>query len=259
MTAPYTATSFASAGSGYTNEISYKDTTVTVANGDLIIAFGVSENCDAGGTGDIVTQAGSTGAWTIVRRNNTLNTPGFVMGYATATAGGSVTVRVWTPHNLAGSLSGNGVWVLPASEWSGTPHVHTFGANDTDGLVSVTLDTAGSVFYAGGDWSALNPGTGLTPAGTSDSVYYDAVHYAAMSADWSGQAAGTRNYGPSAPAGNDWIGAALVVDAPSTASFDSGPNSAGASADLGGGTGAWSGVANATGAPNNQWASWTSP
>lgn len=263
MTVAYTPTaSFQTAGTETVNAC-YKDVTVTVGDGDKIVAFGCSENANGSGTAALATQSGSTGTWTVSASNNANQTPGFVMGWADASAAGSVTVRVTVPTSGGASQMGAGVWVIPAGQWSGTPAVTTMAAHDLDGQVSVTLSATSTVIYGGADWSALAPGGAVTPSGTADSNWSDGVHYAGLLADWTAQASGTRVYGPNAAAGDDWIGAVLVIQGDASGGGGGTQQTTGAlyasgTPTTGQSNGSWATPTNATGAPNAARAVWTS-
>lgn len=215
MATTYTATAWDTVGTSSAADLEYKDVTVTVANGDLLVAFGATANTSGTGTGAIATQSGSTGAWLGVASNNAASSTGWTSGYTTATASGSVTVRVTVPRNSTLPVMGAAVWVIPAAEWQGTPAFTTLTVHDTDGKVSVTVGAYSTVLYGGADWSALAPGATSTPlGGTDNTTFSDGTNYAVYARAWGGEVAGTRNYGPSAPAGNDWAGRVAVVEAP---------------------------------------------
>lgn len=211
MTVTATSTAYNSAGTTSGNT-GYKDVTVTVGTNDLIVVFGFTENANGSGTASISTQAGSTSAWTVLSSSNTNNAPGECVGYATASASGSVTVRAMVPKAAGSLFQGATVYVISSGSFTGTPTATAFGINDTDGKVSVTLSASSIVLHGGGDWSAAAPGATATPAGgTVDVSYSDGTHYSAFQAHWTGQASGTRNYGPASPSGSQWIGTVVAI------------------------------------------------
>lgn len=206
------STGTASAGAG-----SYKDVTDSgVASGDLLIALAAGEGYTfSGGTRSIATQTGSTGAWTTYYPTPTINNDTEVVsGWATASGTGSVTVRP-VVRTTAGSFGwiGSALIRIPAAEWSGTvTGVAAFQA-DADGQVSVTLGSGTwTVIYIGADYSATNPGTTNTPTGGANrSTFTDASHYSVAVRTWTGQASGTRSYGPSGLSGDDFTGVVIAV------------------------------------------------
>lgn len=226
MSVTYLATAFNTTGSntGTTNQ--WKEITASVNVGDLIVAFGICADSAGTGVGAISTQSGSTTAWRNVAYSNPTGSCGHVSGDATATATGSVTIRIQSPSNTTSTPPpmGVGLFIIPAGEWSGTPAYTTMANNDTDAKVSVNVATGGSnVLYFGGDWSAGAPGSSSTPAGAvEDTTYSDTLQYAVAVRHWAAQSAGTRTYGPTSPAGNDWGGKVIVVD-PTAAPDDPGP------------------------------------
>ena len=198
------------------SSVSYKDVTVTVAVDDLVVVVAISADASGAGVAAIVTQAGpgTTGSWTIGRSSNVASNCGFVMGHAVATGAGSITVRASVPNSTPGSLPmGSGVWVIPAAEYSGTPAYTNLGPTDADGKVNVTTSGTSSVFYGAGDWSAAGaPGASATPSGVVvDNQELISGNYGQAAYHWSGIAATTQAYGPSAPPGNEFVGAVMAV------------------------------------------------
>lgn len=217
MTVSYTATAFNTAGTGAGGGLYYKDVTVTAAAGDILVAYGVTADSNASGTGTVVTQSGTTSAWTTIYENHAASSCGYVSARATVTTGGSITVRCSASASASTVFMGAGVYVIPAAEWSGTPATATFAAS-ANGLASLTVASTSNVLYAGGDWSAKNPGTTTTPAGgTVDTSYSDTTNYAAFAAHWGSQAAGTRNYGPASLTLRTFVGMAIAIPAASGA------------------------------------------
>ena len=221
MALSYTAAASWTTGGTDSGSQCYKDVTVTVANGDLLVAVGLAEHFDGGsGTRDVATQSGSTGTWTLGSPSPTLdNDCDAIAGWAVASASGSVTVRVSVRVTVATLHMGAAVFVIPAAEWSGTPTFTTFQA-DADGQVSVTLAGTSTVIFAGADWSATAPGTTNTPTGsTNHATVTDTGRYAAAVRSWGSQGAGTRNYGPSGLSGVDYTGAIIAVPVASGGAF----------------------------------------
>lgn len=226
MALTYTATVFNASGTSVPGNGSYKDVTdAGVANGDLLVCLSAGEGYTfSGGTRSIATQAGATGSWTTYYPTPTLNNDTEVVaGWATASGSGSVTVRP-VVRTTAGSFGWTGSVLvrIPAAEWTGTPAgVAAFQA-DADGQVSCTL-AAGTwtVIYIGADWSAGAPGSSNTPAGaTNQTTFTDASHYAVAIRTWTGQAAGTRSYGPTGLSGRDYTGVVIAVQEASAGSND---------------------------------------
>ena len=221
MAVTYTPTAAWDTTGTFVTNTMYKDVTVTVAVGDLIIVGGLSANAN-GGTGALsqVGGTGATGTWTVGRENNVASTCGYTAGHAVATGAGTVTVRVTVPTGASTTPMGAGVYVVPAAEVTGTPNYTALAVHDADGQFSKTLTDTSKVFYIGADWSAAAPGTGITPAGgTQDAVFSNGSDYGVMMAHWDAQASGTRNYGPSAAAGNDWASVVVGVQEAGGGSF----------------------------------------
>lgn len=214
----YQAASWTTVGTAVGNA-GYKDVTVACSSGDLLVAFGASANASASPAGSLATQSGTTSAWTVGYQNNTDSTAGYIMGHAVSSTNGSVTVRVTVAGSSTGSLMGAGVWVVPAAEWQGTPSYTTFGTNVADASPSVTLAPSSStVLYGAADWSGNGAaGTSYTPAGaTVDVNAFQSGQYAAAAGRWTGQASGTRDYGPSSPGGDQYTGAVIEIEEPPT-------------------------------------------
>lgn len=220
MAMTYTETAaWNTAGANSTNT-AYKDVTVTASAGDLLVAFAIGANySNTAGTRAIYTQSGTTSAWTLA--SPTVTADGDVepcAGWATVTTGGSITVR--SDLRCKGLYMGVGVFVIPAAEWTGTPSVSTTFVNDADGQASTTLSATSTVLYGAGDWTASNPTTTNTPSGaTNRTTYYDTTNYAVAVRSWTGQASGTRNYGPSGLTSKDYSGVVVIVAEPGASSF----------------------------------------
>lgn len=203
------ATAGTSSGSGW-----YKDVTIDVQTGDLIVAYGGAENDASGGTRAVATQSGSTSSWTLC--TPTLSTDAdAVGGWAVATADGSVTVRVTVRSN---GHMGASVRVIPAAEWTGTPAWTEMVADD-DGQVSVALSAMSWVLLSKGDYNGQTPTTVTTPAlGTIHNAAFDAWYWSYAEISWTEQVPGTRNYGLSGMTGCDASGVVLVVPYPTPVS-----------------------------------------
>lgn len=217
MALTYTATVFNTAGTASPGNGSYKDVTdAGVANGDLLVCLSAGEGYTfSGGTRSISTTAGSTGSWTTYYPTPTLNNDTEVTAaWATASSTASVTARpvIRTTTGAAG-WTGAALVRIPAAEWTGTPSgVAAFQA-DADGQASVTL-AAGTwtVIYIGSDWTGGSPGTTNTPAGsTNQTSFTDGSHYSVAIRTWTGQAAGTRSYGPTGLTSRDFTGVVIAV------------------------------------------------
>ena len=167
-----------------------------------------------------------------------------------------------TPTSVpsGGSRTHNGVcYVFPAADGyslAGSPNsVDYIGSGAPSTSIS---DSSGSVLVVcNGDW---NPVDGASRAYigtvTEDNYSYKSGYgcYYFWHQDASG---GSDTIGLTAPTGQKYsMGAVEVLF--STGST-SGPNYAGTATDLGGGSGSWSNVSNATGAPDTSDASWTAP
>jgi hypothetical protein len=194
----------------------YKDLAITgVASGDLIVVVGLSADIVGSSTRSIVTQAGATtGAWTTsLPAGVSANDADVAGGYALATSSGTVTVRV-SLRNSAVMHMGVGAWLIPAADIGATYGWATNFAGDADGQASVTLSGSSFVAYAAADWAATAIGsTPSTPAATNYRVrVVDSGAYSVYFADWSAQASGTRNYGPSGLSGDDFSGAIFRMD-----------------------------------------------
>lgn len=185
--------------------------TITFTNcqvDDLLVVIGGSANYNSANSTarEVVTTSGSTSIWT-----QTSTTPEASVdcdnhaGWATVTGAGSITVRV---NVRAGPFDEMGIvgWRFPVGEWTGTPAFTAVGGADWDGSLEVTVGTNDStVLYAGFDWSAGDPGTDGEPAGaTNHTTYYDNNYYAVAARSWTGQAAGTREYGVNKDGENDY-------------------------------------------------------
>ena len=260
MAVTYTQSAWDTTGT-YTTDDAYKDVTVTVAVGDLIVAGGLSANCN-GGTAAIAQNGGTgtTGTWTLGSSNNVSDSCGYAAGHAVATGAGTVTVRVTVPASASTVPMGTGAFVVPAAEWTGTPNYTGVANNDTNGRFSKTLSVTSKVFYFGGDWSAEPPGSTASPAGgTVDQTQDVGTEYGVFVAHWNTQAAGTVDYGPASPTGTDWGGVVIgVEEAGGAAQETTGVLWASGTPTTAQSAGSWTNATNATGANNAGFATWTS-
>lgn len=211
----------ANAGQGNST---YKDVSVTgAAVGDLLIAVGGIEAVNVGGASvrSVVTQSGTTSAWT-------LSQPGVIDsadcdvigGFATVSVAGTITVRVQVRAETTTNHMGAGVLLIPAAEWSGTPtwqgtSGNGFASSDADGRLTVTPTASATIFHFGTDWNAtaITANNG-TPASANIAVRVtDTGIYSVWSAWWTSQAAASTSYGPSGLSGGDWAGVVLNVPA----------------------------------------------
>lgn len=214
----FESTDWTSAGTAGTGGY-YKDISLTgLATGDLLVAVGAVEGLDgASDTASVTTTAGSTSAWTTNAPTVGLNDAGAIVGWATVSSGTTATVRV----QLRGSDTyhmGAAVWKIPAAEWSGTPalSVNTPDATNDDATISLTLSATSTVLYVCGDWAAATASTTSTPAtnATNHESTLDSGRYTVWVRSWTGQAAGTRSYGPGSVTAADSAIAAAVVQEP---------------------------------------------
>lgn len=192
----------------------YKEVTVTASSGDLLVAVGFGENAEATTRGTVSTTSGTTSAWTQVGPQNAALGSSYGGGWATVTTGGSITVRV-AVSGTDTHYSGMCVWKFPAADWTGTPAVTNVASGNATGVLQdVTIGATSTVLMGMGDWSALNPSTGSTPAGgTNHYTYGDGAHYGIVIRSWTGQTAGTRDYGLDADPGDaDYIGVLVAVE-----------------------------------------------
>lgn len=215
MAISYTDTTWDSVGTNSSGTTEYKDLLITGCQvGDVLVVFAAAEQYQfSGGTRSIVTQSGSTSAWTTVSPAVAVNSDvDFVAAYATVTGAGSVTVR--GSMRTVTQRMGVGAFLIPAADVGSTfGFVGSGFTNDADGLTSATLSTSSTVLYMAGDWSAANMGSTSSPSGaTVQRSYFDTSNYSVWAASWTGQASGTRNYGPSGLSGHDVSGVLFRMD-----------------------------------------------
>lgn len=180
--------------------------------GDLIVICGVGDQGQGTNANhDITTTSGTTSAWTRTAgySASAYNDADTHAGWATVSAAGSVTVRVQL--NLPDINYDGGVfaYLIPAAEWTGTPSFTHITGGDADAQIGMTLSAYSSVLVFGGSrtWTGGNPANGsATPTGTVDSTFQGAGNNEIYTycAHWTGQAAGTRNYGVTGISGGDW-------------------------------------------------------
>jgi hypothetical protein len=219
MALTYTGpTAWDTVGTDAGSNVWYKDVTVSASTGDLLVAFGAAET-QRGTTGDngsIVTQSGSTSAWTqAATPDPAFNADSaFNIAWATVSASGSITVRVNISIDFTNQHMGAAVILIPAAEWTGTPAFTDVGPGDGDGQVSVTLANTSTVIFAAADWSAGTP-SGSTPSSgaTAHASVDDGERYAVAVRSWTGQTAATRAYGV-ASGGTDWTGSVVAIQEP---------------------------------------------
>lgn len=214
------ATTWGTAGTAVVPNGSYKDVTDASASaGDLLVAIGLSEGYTySGGTRSVATQSGSTGTWTEYAPSPTYGDDCEAeLAWATVSSTGSVTARVTqrtTTPNGGYDHIGSALLRVPAAEWSGAPSgVASFAGNAT-GAVSCILPSGSTytVVWIGADWSAGTGVSAVTPSGgTVRTSYVDSGHYTANVITWTGQTAGTRNYGPSGLSGRDFTGVVAII------------------------------------------------
>jgi hypothetical protein len=233
MTLAYTdSTSWVTTGTLVTGQGSYKQVTdASAAAGDLLVMLGAAENYDfSGGIRAASTQAGSTGSWTVVGPSPTLdNDTEVCAAYATVSSTGSFTGRLQIKTNSADHM-GVALVRIPAADYNASGTIITAsGAADTDGQISITLTTGTyTVIYLGADWTASAPGSTNTPSGgTNRATVTDSGLYSIAIRTWTGQAAGTRNYGPSGLSSKDYTGIVIAIpEASSGTGYTASPSDA---------------------------------
>lgn len=176
------------------------------------------------------------------------------MWTATAAGNGSSTIGSMTnPVQWGGCC-----WVFSGHGGAGTPAT---GA-DTAKTVSLTRAANNSLVCGGvTDWEAATVGS-LTPAGaTARQVSQEGSYQSVYAGDWPDQgSAGPASYGFSGGGGTTGPYSKIFVEIKGIAGGStSGPNYAGSAADLGGGSGSWSNVANAQGGDDATYATWAVP
>jgi len=215
------ATTWDGPGTFVAGSIYYKDVNLgTVAVGDLIVGVGTSGGFSTNGTRTIAVAPGSTAAisagFTTILPNSLSNQDSDVTaGRGVVTTAGTLILRIAVRVSVASSPMGCCAIRVPAAEWnsSGTFAV-VLATADADGAYSLTVPAQSTVFYFGNDWNAAAVVSTATPAGsTLLSGFLEATQYTAYARLWTGQAAGTRNYGMSG-SGLHVAGFALAIPEP---------------------------------------------
>jgi hypothetical protein len=227
--------------------------------GDVLVAFGGSEGFFTTRT---VAISGGPGGWASWGDQNApvggaAPCAGYAW-YAEPVSPGSGTVT-FTCGETVSSAYGGAVWVLRdhggrgniASEATPTTarQLSLTRAGDNSIVLASLLDYQATAVQAW-DPTITNERT-RSQVGTSYTVYVG---------DWGDQgAAGSASYGIGATTGGVITKHIVEIKGLTSAAQDSGPNYAGAAADMGGGSGSWTNPTNAQGAADTTYAVWTSP
>lgn len=212
------ALTWASAGTPATGTICYKDITITgCAVGDLIVVSGCSGGFTTTATRTVATAPGSVaavaGGWTtILPASAATNDADVTGGRGVVTTAGTLVVRVGVRTINSSAHMGVSAIRVPVGEWdpAGTFAVIT-GNADADGALSLAVAATSTVYYFGCDWNAAAVAGTATPASsTSRTGYQNGGAYTTYARTWTGQAAGTRNYGMSS-SGLRLAGFALAI------------------------------------------------
>lgn len=157
---------------------------------------------------------GTTGSWSHVEQQlGTTNTGFAAIEQADVTGDGTLTVTL--SRTQAGNVSSWGGFVILVHNNGGTG-VHTqIGPASTADVVSLTVAEGSVVVLVATDWDDLSP-TAFTPAGATEIQRAAGADVANYGAYWTGQAAGTRNYGVATNSSNTMTMMAVEVLAPST-------------------------------------------
>lgn len=201
------------------DETKYKQITLTGCQpGDVIVVFGIAENyMNSGGTrymwdvtpGGVKTGTGGGLTDTLALSQN--SDVDFYAGYAPVISAGDITVQVGLRYDDGGQM-GVGAYLIPSNLITGMYGFAGEMINDYDGQISLALPSNSTVIYMGGNWAAQSMGGVTSPSGGV--IYRNHLStgaYAAWTAVWQNQAAGTRNYGPSSLSNQDVSGITFVM------------------------------------------------
>lgn len=266
-------------------------TQITVATGDVIAV--VAHCADyASGPGHVISMAKTAGTATIStpvlqQEAGTTSQCGCELLTCTVSAGGTLTLTL--TFSITNSIGRCTAWTYVATGCTGLGNT---GKTTASTLPTASLVTSANsyVIAMAADWAATGSATTtMTPAGyTLDAHETDGVadqgtagiDYSSRGGHWASVSAGTVAYGIASPSsgtalkyglvvcelkgagGTDaavTMGSALAIvtaqPVPQPGSL-SGPAYATAEGTVAGGTGSWSGTANAGGAPDGSYATW---
>jgi hypothetical protein len=179
--------------------------------GDYLFCISTGDNATAVTEITTSTTVGSTSAWTEAQQNHATNC-WYLGAWATVSAAGSITVQA----DAAGSAANWGMWVLRCTGSSGigvSVGVPLGGSTQT---TSLTVEAGSVLMFTSSDFSGGGVGSGWTP--TADVTLVERSNpsgFTVHAAYWINHAAGTRAYGSTGAAGNEFnIVAMEIKEAP---------------------------------------------
>jgi hypothetical protein len=194
---------------------------ISVNNGDIIVACGVIEG-QASSTSDSINVSGGSLTWTKNQWVKVANNTYVLVASTTATSTTSITVSFTHVGNTASLWFGGSAFVFRDSNGIGASN-----KTNSTGAPSMTLTTTqtnSAIVYVSGDWAAADGTTPLRTWRTINSVtptignglerayFRDASHYALYIGYWSDVGgAGSKTVGLSAPGSETYSIAAIEV------------------------------------------------
>lgn len=199
------ALTWGTAGTLVSGSVYYKDVNLgTVAVGDLVIGVATSGGFSTNGTRTIAVAPGSTAAvsggfTTIQPASLSAQDADVSAGRGVVTTAGTLTLRIAVRVSVPTSEMGACAILIPAAEWNSSGTFATVLATaDADGAYSLTVPAQSTVIYFGNDWNAAAVVSTATPTGsTTQTGYLVSGQFTVYVRTWTGQPAGTRNYGMS--------------------------------------------------------------
>jgi hypothetical protein len=191
---------------------------ISVNNGDVLIAYGCIEG-QSSSTSDSINVSGGSLTWTKNQWVKVGSTTYVLVASATATSTTSITVTLTHVGNTT-TWYGGGVYVFRDSNGIGASNK----TNSTGGpsMSLTTTQTNSAIVYVSGDfvpvdgasrtWRTINSVTPTAGNGFEKTYFFNASHYTVYSAYWLDVGAtGAKTVGLSAPTGQTYSIAAIEV------------------------------------------------
>lgn len=216
MPTTYYSTDHTTQGTSLDSNNYYKEITLDVAVGDMIVAYGIADRYTRALGSRSITASGaaSISSWTLT----TLASPSvnadieFQAGFATVTGAGSLTVRV-VLRSLGAMMVG--LWHIPSAEVGGSPGWNQTLLNDTDAMsTAITSPDPTMYLMMGANPTSVSfSGGTLASGGTFDGALSHTT-YSTMAARWPFEVGGAKAYGVTGRAAQDFYGAIFRMDLP---------------------------------------------